>query len=121
MVLHQLDQVGAAGDEGELGIKSMGCDRFRGIISSPKRKWMHASAPRDCCRDGVDDVGIAGAATEISAHALSNFCARQIRQSKGVPQIRRGSAWPAGLGLLDHGDPGHNLARRAETALESVV
>src|SRR6201988_1723123 len=99
----------------------MGRDRLRGIISSRERKWMHSSAPRDCCRDGVDDVGIAGTTTQISAHALSNFFARQVRQAKMVPQIRRGGAWPTVLGFLDHGHPGHDLARSAEPALEPVM
>ena len=72
-VLHEPDEISAAGDKGELGIESMGGDRFRRILCSRNGKWMHASAPRDDFGDGVNDVRVAGAATQIAAHPLTNL------------------------------------------------
>ena len=72
-VFHEPDEISAAGDEGELGIESMGSDRFRRIICSRNGKWMHTLAPRDDFGDGINDVRVAGAATQIAAHPLANL------------------------------------------------
>jgi hypothetical protein len=42
------DEIRAAGDEGELGIESMGSDRFRRIICSRNGKWMRNHAKGIC-------------------------------------------------------------------------
>ena len=53
---------------------------------------------------GLGDAGIGAAAAEIAAHALAD--------ALGVV---------AGLALADQADGAHDLARRAEAALEAVV
>ena len=77
-ILHQAKKVGTTGDEGQLRVQDVGRDRFRGIIGSRKRKRLHCSAPPGRFGNGVDDVGIASAATQIAAHSLANLRVRQI-------------------------------------------
>ena len=69
----QPEEIGTAGDEGELRILSMGGDCLGGIVGSGKSGHMHGSAPPGGIRHGIDDVGIASAAAEISTHSLTDF------------------------------------------------
>src|ERR1700722_989739 len=78
-VLDQPDKIGAAGDEGELGVLSMDGDCLGGIVGCRESGYMHDSTLPGGIRHGIDDVGIASATAEISAHALTNFGFRQIR------------------------------------------
>src|SRR6202034_1990407 len=111
----------AAGNKRELRVESVGSDRFHWIVCSRKRKWMHISAPCNHVRDSINDVGVARAATEISAHALTNFRARQIGESEWATHVRCNGARPASFGFLDHGDARHDLARGTEATLETIM
>src|SRR4029077_11117433 len=70
---------------------------------------------------GIDDVRIAGAATQVAAHPLTNLRVRQILDAGWAPDIGRGAARPARFHLFDHGDGPHDLAGCTETALEAIV
>src|SRR5438876_4886058 len=82
---------------------------------------MHSSTPSCYLSHCINDIGIAGAATEIAAHPLTNLCGRQIRHSEWPRDVSRGSARPARFRLFDHGDGRHNLPACTETALEAVT
>jgi hypothetical protein len=101
-VLDQSEKICAAGDEGELRILDMRGDRSDEIIGPGESKHMHDSAPPHGVRHGLDDVGIAGAAAEISTHPLPNLRLREIRNPEWPGKVWRGGARPARL--LDHGD-----------------
>lgn len=120
-VLDQPEKIGAAGDEGELGILSMAGDCLGGIVGSGESDYMHDSAPPGGVRHGIDDVGIASAAAEISAHSLTDFRLRQIRNRERPGKVRRDGARPPRLHLLDHGDARHDLPGRTEAALQAVA
>ena len=72
-VLDQPEEVGAAGDEGELWIAGVGRYRRARIGGSRKSERMHHSAPPRRVGDGLDDVGIAGAAAQIAAHPFPDL------------------------------------------------
>src|SRR5438105_13503444 len=82
---------------------------------------MHRSARRRHFRDGIDDIGIAGAATQVAAHPLTNLRSRQVRDAEWALDIGRGGARPTRFRLFDHGDGRHDLAGGTETALEAIV
>jgi hypothetical protein len=52
-VLDQPEKIGAAGDEGDLGILSMDGDRLGGIVGSGESGYMHDSAPPSGIRHGI--------------------------------------------------------------------
>src|SRR5207245_5035336 len=64
---------------------------------------------------------IAGTATQVSAHSLSDLRGRQIGEGERLGHIGCRGAWRAGACLFDHRYRGHDLARSAETALEAVM
>src|SRR5262245_65902934 len=82
---------------------------------------MHDSAPPRGLGDSRDNVGVASTAAKISAHALADLRARQICQSKGLRQVIRRCAGRNGLGLFDGCGGRHDLARRTEYALVTIV
>src|SRR5437879_12032604 len=82
---------------------------------------MHRSTPSRCVNHGINDVGIARAATKITAHALTNFGFGKIGRGEGLGTVRRGSTRPTRFRLLDHRHPRHDLARGAETTLTSIM
>src|SRR5438552_7219599 len=82
---------------------------------------MHRSTPVRRLSHRVNDIRIAGAAAEIAAHPLSNFCGRKVIQSEWPRHIFRGSARPTCFRLFNHRDGRHNLAGRTEPALKAVV
>jgi hypothetical protein len=65
--------VGFAWLGGDSDARCLGSDRFRRIICSRNGKRMHTLGPRDDFADGVNDVRVAGAATQIAAHPLANL------------------------------------------------
>src|SRR5439155_15077108 len=82
---------------------------------------MHRSTPSRSVNHGINDVGIARAATKITAHALTNFGFGKIGLGEGLSNVRRGSTRPTGFRLLDHRQRRHDLARGAETTLKSIM
>src|SRR5438132_12949055 len=82
---------------------------------------MHRSTPVRHLSHRVDDIRIAGAATEIAAHPLSNFCGRKIIHSEWPRNVFGGSARPTCFRLFNHRDRRHNLSGCTETALKPVV
>src|SRR5437899_7892791 len=84
-VLYQAAEVGTACDEREWGILGVGRGRCRGIVASRTREGIHGSAPPCRFGDGINDVGIASAATEVAAHPLTNLSVRQVRRGEWPP------------------------------------
>src|SRR6266550_3904415 len=82
---------------------------------------MHASTPPCRFSNRGYDVGIAGAAAQIAAHTLADFDLGEICNTEFFRHVACRRAWPSGPRLFDHRDARHDLSRRAESALESVV
>ena len=78
--LHQVEQVGAAGDE--LGARGARRGRrgFGGRSRALVGEGLHALPPGDF-GDRLDDVGIGAAAADVAAHALADLGVGQLRRA----------------------------------------
>ena len=99
--LHQIDQIGAAGDEFRVRIAGDLAYRVRDVVGARVLEVDHDSPHRllDC----RDDVGVGAAAADVAAHELADFV--------------RGLC----LALGDQPDRRADLPRRAIAALERVM
>ena len=106
--LHQVDEVGAAGDELGRRVGRDWRDRIGDVVGARVGEVVHGSRPlrrsaADHLLDGRDDVGIGAAAADIAAHQLADLVGGR------APALRRS------------GRPRADLAGRAVAALEGVV
>ena len=107
--LHQVEEIGAGGKIGGSGFgggrDGLGHRGGPDVIEQVHAILRSSVARRFCASsDGLDDPGIGAAAAQIAAHAFAD--------AFGVV---------AGLALADQPDRAHDLARRAEPALEAVM
>ncbi len=102
MLLHQVDQIGAAGDEFRGRVGGDPAHRVGDVAGSGVLEIDHDLHPC-ACADRRDDVGIGAAAADVAAHQLADLVVG-LRPAFG--QQARGRA---------------DLARRAVAALECVV
>jgi hypothetical protein len=82
---------------------------------------MHASPSLYRFRYRIHDVGVARATTKITAHSLTNLQLRKIANSEWRRNVGCGGTWPPRSCLFDHCDSRHDLSRRAETTLETIM
>ena len=115
--LHQVEQVGAAGDE--LGAwvargsrRGLG-RRVRALVG----EGLHALPPGDL-GDRLDDVGVGAAAADVAAHALADLGGGHLRL-RG--QVGADMARDARLDLVEHRHGRADLPGRAVAALVAVV
>ena len=74
--LHEVDESGAAGEEGRLGVCGDGLDSSFGGSGGNEGEGVHSAALLHVL-DGFNDVGIRAAAADITTHALADFSARE--------------------------------------------
>ena len=108
--LHQIEQVGAAGEIGGArlggGRDGLGDRRGPDVIEAVHAACLRSRSASALLRlqHRFGDAGIGAAAAEIAAHAFAH--------ALGIV---------AGLAFLDQADRAHDLAGRAEPALEAVM
>ncbi len=119
VVLHQVDEVGAAAEE--LGSASGdGVEGFVGRCGALVVEGIHAEAPFAAGADGGDDVGIGSAAADVAAHAFANLVVGEFGMSDAAGFEGDGAEGVVFV-LFEERDGGADLAGGAVAALEAVV
>lgn len=100
---HEVDESGAAGEEGRLCVGGNGLDGSFGSGGGDEGKRVHLAVLLNVL-DGCYDIGISAAAADVATHVFANFGGRE--------------RLAGGFGEQSYGR--HDLARGAVTALKTI-
>ena len=113
--LHEVEQVGAAGDEFGAGIARRGCRSGGRCRRTLVGERLHALPCGRHFDDGLDDVRVRAAAADVAAHALADFGSCRLQRA-----VRSAVTWLGTFALISAASPPPNRSAPAcNTRIES--